>query len=120
MKKIFLLYFLSELLPIFSKEIVIFNLDKKKMLIKDIKILYNGIYYKKINLILDTMSFITKLKINKLNFEIYNESEIIYSANSYRSFSGRKSFITFINNNITNKFPINIYSMFHLREKQLY
>ena len=120
MKKIFLLYFLSELLPIFSKEIVIFNLDKKKMLIKDIKILYNGIYYKKINLILDTMSFITKLKINKLNFEIYNESEIIYSANSYRSFSGRKSFITFINNNIKNKFPISIFSMFHLREKKFY
>ena len=120
MKIIFLTYLLSKFLSILSKEIIIFKLDKNEMIIRDIKIYYNGIYYKKVNLILDTISFITMLKIKKFNSEIYNEREIIYSANSYRSFSGRKSFITFINNNITNKFPINIYSMFHLREKQLY
>ena len=36
MKKIFLLYFLSKFLPIFSKEIVFFKLDKNKMLIKEL------------------------------------------------------------------------------------
>ena len=106
---------------ILSKEIIIFNLQKNEMKINDINIYYKGKIHKKVNLIIDTMSFYTILKKENINSEIYKESNVTYVANSYRSFSGRNSYISFIKSNNEKKlFPISIFTMFNLRNKNIY
>ena len=88
MKIILLFYFIiiSYIITISSKEIIIFNLEKNEMKINDIIIYFKGKIYKKVNLILDTMSFYTIIKKDNFNSEIYKESKTTYVANSYRSF----------------------------------
>ena len=118
-----LFYFIiiSYIITIASKEIIIFNLEKNEMKINDIIIYFKGKIYKKVNLILDTMSFYTLLKKDNFNSEIYEESKTTYVANSYRSFSGRNSYISFIKSNNEKKlFPISIFTMFNLRNKNIY
>ena len=123
MKIKFIFYFIiiSFKNTILSKDIIIFNLIKNEMKINDIDIYYEGKNYKKVNFILDTMSFYTILKKDNLNTKIYKESKITYVANSYRSFSGRNSYISFIKSNNEKKlFPISIFTMFNLRKKNIY
>jgi hypothetical protein len=79
MKIKFIFYFIiiSFKNTILSKDIIIFNLVKNEMKINDIDIYYEGKNYKKVNFILDTMSFYTILKKDNLNTKIYKEKEQI-------------------------------------------
>ncbi len=120
-KLLFYFFVISYINTILSKEIIIFNLQKNEMKINDINIYYKGKIHKKVNLIIDTMSFYTILKKENINSEIYKESNITYVANSYRSFSGRNSYISFIKSKKEKKlFPISIFTMFNLRNKNIY
>ena len=89
-KLLFYFFVISYINTILSKEIIIFNLQKNEMKINDINIYYKGKIHKKVNLIIDTMSFYTILKKKNINSEIYKES------------------------------PISIFTMFNLRNKNIY